>query len=696
MNYDTHQKVSSAHLKRDAYLYVRQSTLRQVFENQESTRRQYALKQQGVALGWAPDRVVVIDSDLGESGADKDREGFQRLVTAVSLGQAGIVLGLEVSRLARNSIDWHRLLEICALSNTLILDEDGIYDPAQFNDRLLLGLKGTMSEAELHVLRARLQGGILNKAQRGELWVRPPIGLVYDDEDHLVIDPDRQIELALRTLFETFRRTGSAMATVKTFRQQGILFPRHLHCGPNRGDVLWGQLQHSQVLRVLHNPRYAGAFVFGRSRTRKTVDGDPILERVPVDQWHTFLPGAHAGYIGWEEYEQNQKRLLENAQAVGGDRRRSPAREGPALLQGMIVCGRCGRRMTVRYHFRYGRLCPDYLCQRRGIENGEPICQQIPGLQVDEAVSNLLIELLNPVTLEVALMVQEELQARLKEADRLRKQQVERARYEAELAQRRFLRVDPDHRLVADSLEAEWNHKLRALTEAQEAYERQREQDSKIFTEEQRAAILQLATDFPRLWRDPNTPDRERKRMLRLVLEDVTLLRGEQITLHVRLRGGADKTLVLPLPQTSWQNWTTSSPVLAAIDELLNHHTYREVAAILNERGLRSGKGRTFTGRYISRIQRNHSLKTRYDRLRETGMLTAQEMAQALGVATTTIKIWRVHGLLRGHAYNDKGDYLYDPPGEHAPKKAQGLKLSRRSLNDQILPGRTKEVQYEA
>jgi len=231
---------------------------------------------------------------------------------------------------------------------------------------------------------------------------------------------------------------------------------------------------------------------------------------------------------------------------------------------------------------------------------------------------------------------------------------------------------------------------------AVEAYERQREQDSKIFTEEQRAAILQLATDFPRLWRDPNTPDRERKRMLRLVLEDVTLLRGEQITLHVRLRGGADKTLVLPLPQTSWQNWTTSSPVLAAIDELLNHHTYREVAAILNERGLRSGKGQTFTGRYIARIQRNHSLKTRYDRLRETGMLTAQEMAQALGVATTTIKIWRVHGLLRGHAYNDKGDYLYDPPGEHAPKKAQGLKLSRRSLNDQILPGRTKEVQYEA
>jgi DNA-binding transcriptional regulator YiaG len=304
--------------------------------------------------------------------------------------------------------------------------------------------------------------------------------------------------------------------------------------------------------------------------------------------------------------------------------------------------------------------------------------------------------MLNPVTLEVALMVQEELQARLGEADRLRKQQVERARYEAELAQRRFLRVDPDHRLVADSLEAEWNHKLRALTEAQEEYERQREEDSKIFTEEQRAAILQLASDFPRLWRDPNTPDRERKRMLRLLLEDVTVLRDEQITLHVRLRGGADKTLVLPFPQTSWESWTTRPPVLAAIDDLLNHHTYREVAAILNERGLRSGKDQTFTGRYISRIQRNYSLKTRYDRLREAGMVTAQEMAQALGVRRTTIKIWRVHGLLRGHAYNDKGDYLYDPPGEDPPKKAQGFKFSRRSRTGQIMLGRTKEVQYEA
>jgi len=290
---------------------------------------------------------VVIDSDLGQSGASAaDREGFQRLVTEVSLGRAGIVLGLEVSRLARNSMDWHRLLEICALSDTLILDEDGTYDPAHFNDRLLLGLKGTMSEAELHVLRARLQGGILNKASRGELFMRPPIGCAYDALGRLILDPDQQIQRTIRMLFDTFQQTGSAMATIRYFRNAGVLFPRRIHSGPAKGDVIWGKLEHSHVLRVLHNPRYAG--VFGRSRTRKNIDGECRVEQLPREEWHTFLPESHPSYISWEEYERNLKRLRENAQAFGADRRNSPPREGPALLQGLIVCGKCGRRMTLR------------------------------------------------------------------------------------------------------------------------------------------------------------------------------------------------------------------------------------------------------------------------------------------------------------------------------------------------------------
>jgi len=329
MTEETHQKVKATHLKRNAYLYIRQSTLRQVIENTESTKRQYALRQRAVALGWPEDRIIVIDNDLGQSGASAaDREGFQRLVTEVSLGRAGIVLGLEVSRLARNSTDWHRLLEICALADALILDEDGVYDPAHFNDRLLLGLKGTMSEAELHVLRARLRGGILNKARRGELLIRPPIGLVYNPEGVLTLDPDQQVQHSLRLLFETFRRTGSAMATVKAFHNQALLFPRRTSGGPQKGELIWGSLGHCQVLRILHNPRYAGAFVFGRHHIRKTADGHHKIIAVAQADWDTLIPGAHAGYLSWEDYEQNKRRLHESAQAIGGDRRRSqPVRD---------------------------------------------------------------------------------------------------------------------------------------------------------------------------------------------------------------------------------------------------------------------------------------------------------------------------------------------------------------------------------
>lgn len=697
MTHEAHQKVKASHLKRNAYLYVRQSSLRQVFENTESTQRQYALRQHAVALGWPLERIIVIDTDLGQSGASAaDREGFQRLVTEVSLGRAGIVLGLEVSRLARNSMDWHRLLEICALSDTLILDEDGVYDPAHFNDRLLLGLKGTMSEAELHVLRARLQGGIRNKARRGELFVRPPMGFIYNADGKLVVDPDRQVQQAVRLLFDTFRRTGSAMATVKYFAAQELQFPRRVHAGPHKGEVVWAGLEHSRALRILHNPRYAGAFVYGRTRMRKTVDGGWVIEDVPREEWEVLIRAAHAGYIDWDEYEQNQRRLRDNCQAYGEDRRKSPPREGPALLQGLLICGRCGKRMTVRYHSRRGQLIPDYVCQREGIEHGEPICQHIPGAAIDEAIGNILVEAVTPVTLEVALAVQQELQSRLEEADRLRQQQVERARYEAELARRRYLRVDPDNRLVADSLEADWNDKLRLLAETQEVCERQRAQDRQLIDEQQRAAILSLATNFPQLWCDPSTPDRERKRMVRLLLEDVTLIRTDQLTLHIRFKGGANRTILLPLPQRSWEQRQTSSEVVAAIDRLLDHHTYPEIAEMLNSQGLHSGEGKPFTARIVARIQRSYQLTPRYDRLRKAGMLTVEETAQVLGINPQTVKVWNRHGLTRGHAYNGKNDCLYEHPGDHPPRKAQGVKFSKRVSTGPVVTQCSEEAQYEA
>jgi DNA invertase Pin-like site-specific DNA recombinase len=690
---EAHVKINASHLKRDAYLYVRQSTVRQVFENQESTKRQYALRQRAVALGWPLERVVVIDSDLGQSGASStDREGFQRLVAEVGMGRAGIVLGLEVSRLARNSSDWHRLLEICALSHTLILDEDGIYDPCSFNDRLLLGLKGTMSEAELHVLHARLRGGILNKAKRGELQGPLPVGLVYDARGRTVLDPDAQVQASLRHFFATYRRTGAARTTVKALRDEKVLMPRRIRTGARKGELVWGPLEHWGALQLLHNPRYAGAFFFGRFRSRKLADGTVKVEALPRNEWHTLLPGAHEGYISWDEYENNQRLLRERAQAHGHDRRRSPPREGPSLLQGLVLCGKCGARMTVRYHQRGDALRPNYVCQREGIDRGMPICQDIPGAGIDDAVGETLVAMMTPVALEVALTVQHELAARIDEADNMRKQQVERARYEVDLARRRYMQVDPDNRLVADSLEAEWNERLRAFAEAQEDYERRRAADTLVIDEQQRARIVALATDFPRLWRDPRTSMRDRKRMVRLLVEDVTLVRAAEIRAHLRFRGGTTRSLALPLPKRAWELRQTPPNIIREIDAMLEHHTDSEIVKLLNERGQKSGDGTSFTSMIIKHLRHTYGLKTREQRLREAGMLTTTEIAAALGVSTCTIKIWRARGLLRGLPYNDKGEWLYARPAADAPSKQQGRKLSERSRPSEVSPNRAKEV----
>jgi DNA invertase Pin-like site-specific DNA recombinase len=667
-----HSKVQARHLKRNAYLYVRQSTLRQVLENTESTQRQYGLQGRAVALGWRQEQVIVIDSDLGQSGACAvDRQGFQRLVTEVSLGHAGIVMGLEVSRLARNSTDWHRLLEICALTDTLILDEDGIYDPAHFNDRLLLGLKGTMSEAELHVLRARLRGGILNKARRGELAVRLPIGFVYDAQQRVRLDPDARVQESIRQLFRTFRRTGSATATVKAFREQGLAFPRRVFHGPHKGEVLWGELEHARVLQILHHPRYAGAFCFGRSRQRHHPDGHTVCVRLPPEDWTALIHDAHEAYIAWEDYEHNLQVLRDNAHAQGADRQRGAPREGPALLQGLAVCGVCGERMTIRYHTYRGQPVPDYMCQRRGIAQARPVCQQIPGAALDEAIGRLLIASVTPLTLEVALAVQQELESRGAECEQLRRQEVEQARYQSDLARRRYLQVDPDNRLVADCLEADWNTALRTLGQAQERYERQRQAEAAGLSEAQRASILDLAQDFPRLWNDPQTPDRERKRMARLLIADVTLLKAAELTAQVRFHGGVTHTLQLPLSKPAWLRRQTSPSVVQAIDVLLDDYTDAETAEQLNRQGFTAGEGGQFHATTVARLRTAYALPTRYARLRARGLLTQAEVAERLAVAPATIKSWRRAGLLVAHRYDDKGQCLFDPPGPEAPKKFQ-------------------------
>ena len=671
-------KVTTEHLKRWAYLYIRQSTLRQVLENTESTQRQYALRRRALALGWPEERIIVIDHDQGQSGASTvDREGFQRLVAEVGLGKAGIVMGLEVSRLARNCADWHRLLEICALTHTLILDEDGLYDPGHFNDRLLLGLKGTMSEAELHVLKARLLGGIISKAQRAELKVPLPVGLVYDQEQRGVLDPDQQVQNSLRHLFTTFVRTGSAWGTVQAFRREGVKFPRRGQAGA--GELTWCELTHAVVLATLHNPRYAGTFCFGRTRTWTDAQGKWHCDRVPRDQWRFVQKDAHPGYLSWEQYEANQARLLANQQAHGGGERKAggAAREGPALLQGLVLCGKCGRPMTLRYHQRGGRLTPDYVCAKTAVEQSEPVCQSIPGGGVDEAVGKLLVQSVTPLALEVVLKVQEELQARLDEADRLRQQHVQRAQYEADQARVRYMRVDPNNRLVADTLETQWNDKLRLLAQAKEECEKQRQLDAQRLTAEQKTQVLALASDFPRMWNDPRTPDRDRKRMARLLLEDVTLRREQEVIVQVRFKGGATRELRLPLPKPSWALRRTNSEVVAAIDQLLGDHTTTEVAQRLNQREWRSGWGCLFTQRMVIRLAKDYHLATRDARLRARGLLTPQEMGELIDSKPGLVDYWREQGLLEGVRRNEKNEYYYERPSSEI---VQQIKQRRRLL----------------
>jgi DNA invertase Pin-like site-specific DNA recombinase len=656
-------QVTTQQLGRLACLYVRQSTLQQVLEHGESTTRQYSLRERAVALGWPDDHIIVIDQDLGHSGASvADRLGFQRLVAEVGLGRVGLVLGLEVSRLARNSSDWHHLLEICALTQTLILDEEGLYDPATFNDRLLLGLKGTMSEAELYMIRARLQGGILSKARRGVLKLALPIGLCYTDDERIVLDPHLQVQETIRAVFATFTQTGSACATVRQFRQQQLPFPHRLRGGGHQGELEWGILQHHDVLRLLHHPAYAGAYVFGRTRTSKTADGKVHIHELPREEWLVLRYEAHDGYITWQEYERNQTQLAMNSQAYAPTRF-APPREGPALLQGLLLCGRCGERMTVRYHQRGGRrIVPDYVCQRAGIAHAQPPCQRIPGAALDRAVAALLLKMVTPQAIALIVALQGEVVQRAEEAQRLRHLQVERAQYEADLAQRRFLRVDPDNRLVAQVLEAEWNAKLRELAEAQEAEAQFRQSDAHPVSQQERQLLGEIPERLAQFWQHPETSHQDRKRVVRLLIEDVTLQTAEQIVAHIRFKGGATQTLQVPFPPPFAQSRLTAPQTLEVMQQLLHDLTDAQTAEQLNALGYQTFTGLPFHATHVAQLRRHHGLTDRYTTLREQGWLTAAEIAEQWGISVPSV--WRRYhqGRLVGAVYNDRGTCLFMLP----------------------------------
>ena len=474
LNQLAEHKVQPDHLDRQALIYIRQSTLAQVIHNTASTARQYDLVQRALELGWPQEHIIVIDQDQGCSGASAaDRAGFQHLVAEVGLGHAGAIFSLEASRLARSGSDWYRLIEICALSKTLVVDEEGVYDPSQYNDRLLLGFKGTMSEAELHWLRNRLLGGKLEKARQGKLRLPLPTGLVYDAAQQVILDPDEQVQQALRLVFELFTELGSASAVVKNFRQNNLLIPKRQRGGEYDGELTWQPLGYNRVLAILHNPAYAGAYAYGRSHSLRQVSPEhdyPVQKRIrrpDPDEWTFLLPDAHPGYITWEQYLHNQQRLDDNRTSWAQDRR-GVVREGTALLQGIALCGRCGRRMRVCY--LQDGITPVYKCDRAYRLFAEPLCQSIRGDALDTAVTQLFLEAMQPAQLEISLTTLEQIETRAQQIDQQWQFRLERARYQADLARRRLFAVDPENRLVARTLERDWNEKLVEIERLEREY----------------------------------------------------------------------------------------------------------------------------------------------------------------------------------------------------------------------------------
>jgi len=631
-------KITREHLERLAVIYVRQSTLAQVRDHGESTQRQYALTGDAERLGWPAERVMVIDADLGVSGrGGSDRTGFKELVGKVCCGEVGAVFGLEVSRLARSTADLQRLLELCGLTETLIIDGDGVYDLAQFNDRLLLGLKGTMSEAELHILAGRLQGARRAAAARGELRVPLPVGLIYDDEDQVVLDPDEEVRAAIGDVFRCFEQTGSACAVVRAFAPRR--FPARAYGGAWAGQLRYVPLSHSRALTVLQNPAYAGAYVFGRRRVRRQVEPDgTVRSRVrllPREQWGIVIYDHHPGYITWEQFLANERRLKANRTFQGA----RPVREGSALLQGIVRCGCCGRSMAT-FYTSDGK--PGYDCKRSRVDGvGTPGCRGVMGEVIEQAVAKRLLAAVAPEQITLALKATDTVTDRRSRASRAAQLRVERARYDAARAERAFHQCDPENRLVARSLESRWEAKLRELQDAETKLARQATETALPA----RAEIEALARDLPRLWTAPSTSHRDRKRLLRALIADVTLTcqpEEPEIQIGIRWQSGASEQLTVLRPAAARS--ARAQAVFEIIRELGPTHTNQQLADHLNQTGWLTASGRPFTEDSARWMRWKHRIPS--PPKLPPDELGIHDLAQRLNVGDSVIYRWIKQGKL--------------------------------------------------
>ena len=648
-------KVTASHLRRQAFIYPRQSSQGQLERNVESTARQYALVERAIELGFAREQIVVIDDDLGITGdGTVDREGFARLVSEVALGHAGLVLGLECSRVARNNSDWYRLLDLCGVTDTVIGDLDGLYHPGSFNDRLLLGLKGTISEAELHMIRQRLDGGIRNKAKRGELRRGLPVGLVWGEGDgDVLLDPDEAVRGAIATIFERFAELGSARQVWLWMRREGVQFPLRRFQG---AEIKWMTPTYHQIHSVLTSPVYAGAYAFGKTRRERYVDEHSRprkrTRKLPQDEWEVLIWDHHPGYIDKATFERNQAQLASNtrprAHEPGG-----AVREGQALLQGIAVCGRCGRKLKVHYQGTRGHKSPAYHCPGSVLVEGRgEWCVRVGGTRIEEAVAAALIQALTPAGVKAALRAAEALEADHDAALAQWHLQVERARYEAERAERRYRQVEPEHRLVARGLERDWERALGALAEAEAELALRERQRPRTLTPEEREQLLALGSDLGRVWSAPTTTDRDRKQLLRCLIEEAILdvdREDRRATVTLRWRGGALTELAVPLPKPQ-PAIRTDEDTIALIERLAVHYDDATIAGILNRQARRSATGERFTKIIVGSLRRHRNIPT-YKPPAEPPdgeLLPVGKAAAELGVAPSTIFRWLQDGFIRG------------------------------------------------
>src|SRR6266849_5898802 len=647
-------KVKPSHTQRAAVVYIRQSSPSQVEYNRESTARQYALVEKARELGWAKEQVIVIDEDLGLSGSGSaKRSGFARMTAEVALRHVGIVLGLEVSRLARNNADWYRLLDLCGMTDTLIGDSDGIYHPALFNDRLVLGLKGTMSEAELHILRARLDGGIRNKAARGELRRGLPVGFVWGEgEGEVRFHPDEGVVSTMRTVFSKFTELGSVRKVWLWFRSEGLSFPLRAHM---KSEIRWVAPTYTALHHVLSSPVYAGAYAYGKSRHQRYVDAQGMLRRrtrhLPMAEWSVLLPEHHPGFIDWATFQANQARIDTNIhpqphQAGGA------VREGAALLQSLAACGKCGRRLHT--HYRGRNSSPGYHCSGKDIVQGRGVyCLNIGGVQIDQAVLEAFLRTVTPAAVEATQLAIQQLEADQDAALGQWRLAVERARYQAERAERQYRAVEPENRLVARGLETEWEKRLRDLAAAEAELQRREQQRPRALSLEEKNKIQSLGSDLTKVWTAPTTTDRDRKELLRALLEEVivTVDRPERRAhLTLRWRGGTLTELDLSLPRSQPRGLRTEENTISLLRRLAVLYSDDVIAGILNRQGRKTATGERFTAHQVGCLRRYRKI-ARFRPPAEplTGELaTIRKAAQILGINTSTIHRWLDDGIIAG------------------------------------------------